>query len=222
MAPWPVKSTVACTSSWSRPVALAGLLAAACARPVVPAAEPRCPTGPPSPPAPDTSEDSQTRRAPTPTNPDDLVPEVVIREGNVYARLTVDGRSVLEVEAELDLGGCEQVEASLDPIEGRDDLRAFQLLCEMGEDFFSRQVETFLISVDPLTVWWSGDGSYDNEMGVCERVDVPWFEPLADGRVRVYREQQVTANPSPDLDVECTPEPKVITELDVLEVPAGR
>ncbi|MCH9688119.1 MAG: hypothetical protein K0V04_42200 [Deltaproteobacteria bacterium] len=152
---------------------------------------------------------------------DALTPEVVIRDGSVYAHIALDGRSLLEVEAALDLGGCDSMDADLDPLEGRDDLRVLQISCESGEDFFSRSLETYLVALPRMQVLWQGSGEYSNEMGVCESFDAAWFEPLPNDRIRVYQEQQVLHDTSTDLDVDCDPTDKVTRELSVLHVPVG-
>lgn len=150
---------------------------------------------------------------------DDPVPELVIRDGSVYGRIMIGDRAVLQVEAGIEPGDCDQMNVSLDPIEGREDLRALQLFCETGEDYFSREIDTFLISMGTYEVHWQGGGTYRNEMGVCQEIDVPWFEPLPDGMVVVYQETGVFHEPDPGLDVECTPKSTERSDLDTLTIP---
>lgn len=147
------------------------------------------------------------------------VGELAIRADAVFARIMVGDRIVFQVDSIVYPSDCENVSVSLDPIEGRPDLRAFQVFCENGEDYFSREIGTYLVSMDTFELYWEGRGTYRNEMGVCQVIDVPWFEAKPEGKVVVYQETGVFNDAPDDPDVDCTAEPKKREDLETLVIP---
>lgn len=115
---------------------------------------------------------------------------------------------------------CENVDHSLESLPERGDVRVVQLFCENGEDYFSREVMTTLVRLGPpVELVWAGGGSYRNEMGVCEQIDVAWFEAVDPTHLAVVRTTSVLRTEQPGLeDFDCEPEPEKRTVEDTLDL----
>ncbi len=103
----------------------------------------------------------------------------------------------LELEKSVQVG-CQNASVIVEgvPALGDPRLAMVNFFCEQGEDYFSRKIVTALVFVaEPPTILWEGVGSYSNEMGQCETIDVPFFDRAASGVVRAMRQRQVLHHP---------------------------
>ncbi len=119
---------------------------------------------------------------------------------------------------------CETLSADLSGASKVTDSRLamVQLFCEHGEDLFRRDIVTGLLFVGDAAnspaILWHGSGSYSNDFGDCQQIDVLFFESAAPGLVLAKREK-VTTLDEPEERLECKPVPRAITVEAKVTIP---
>lgn len=101
-------------------------------------------------------------------------------------RITTEGDPRDLVDVPVDVERWDQVRTLVSEVRGSGGrLVLVQLFGEVGEDEFTRDLRVWVIDRVQSEVIWSGQGSYSNSFGECERLDVP--EPVVEEGELVVR-----------------------------------